>query len=283
MKKMMVLFLLLNLSVFSTDQNFGNLVKNMPGLESYSFRNSFAKDVALTLDTIKSMGLVNLELAGLYGKTPEKMRKMLDERGMVCTSFSAGYGQVINKTDSIASIAKILGASYIMVAWIPHDNKIGFTLNDAQKAVGDFNRTGKILKNKYGITFCYHNHGYEFQPYKNGTYFDYIVVNTKPAHVSFEMDVLWVVHPGADPVALLNKYKKRFKLMHLKDLRKGVVGDFTGNTALENDVALGTGQIDIKSIMKVAKKTAIKHFYIEDESPDVTRQVPVSIAFLKSL
>jgi hypothetical protein len=31
-------------------------------------------------------------------------------------------------------------------------------------------------------------------------------------------------------------------MMHLKDLRKGVKGDFSGGTPVENDVALGTDQ-----------------------------------------
>jgi hypothetical protein len=33
---------------------------------------------------------------------------------------------------------------------------------------------------------------------------------------------------GADPAKLLLKYPNRWKLMHLKDLRKGVKGDLQG-------------------------------------------------------
>ncbi len=72
--------------------------------------------------------------------------------------------------------------------------------------------------------------------------------------------------------------------MHVKDLRKGVTGDFTGSTPVANDVALGTGQIDVAAVIKAAKKySAIKYFYIEDESNDVNIQVPQSIAFLNGL
>jgi len=48
-------------------------------------------------------------------------------------------------------------------------------------------------------------------------------------------------------------------------------------------VALGTGQIDIPSIIKAAKKAHVKHYYIEDESSNIDAQVPQSIAYLKSL
>jgi len=66
-------------------------------------------------------------------------------------------------------------------------------------------------------------------------------------------------------------------------LRKGVEGNLSGNTPKENDVALGTGQLDIPAILKAAKKAGIKHYYIEDESPVYYKQVPQSITYLKSL
>ena len=81
-----------------------------------------------------------------------------------------------------------------------------------------------LLKEQYGLEFCYHNHGYEFQPYEQGTYYDYIVSHTNPEFVSFELDILWAFHPGADPAALLKKYGSRIKLMHVKDLKKECEG-----------------------------------------------------------
>ncbi len=96
-------------------------------------------------------------------------------------------------------------------------------------------------------------HGYEFQPYENGTLLDYIIKNTNPEYVSFEMDIFWMHFGGGDPVALLKKYGNRWKLMHLKDMRKGIQKDLTGLTSPENDVPLGTGEIDIPGILKEAK------------------------------
>jgi sugar phosphate isomerase/epimerase len=130
---------------------------------------------------------------------------------------------------------------------------------------------------------CYHTHGYEFQPYENGTLMDYLITKSNPEYVSFEMDILWVQFGGGDPVALLKKYGNRWKLMHLKDLKKGVKKDLTGSTSQENDVALGTGEIDIPGVLREAKKIGIKHYFIEDESSRITTQVPQSIQYLRSL
>jgi sugar phosphate isomerase/epimerase len=71
--------------------------------------------------------------------------------------------------------------------------------------------------------------------------------------------------------------------MHLKDLRRGVVGDLTGGTAQENDVALGDGQLDLRAILEAAHDSAVEHYYIEDESPSIQSQVPRSIEYLASL
>lgn len=258
-----------------------NVFTQTPGMVSYTYRNSFSKDVAATLDTIKALGISNMEFSNLFGKTAADLRKLLDERGMNCSSFGVQYPDLQNKLAEVGDNAKTLGASYVRVAWVPH--KGPFTLELAKQTAAEFNSFGKQLKEQFGLTFCYHNHGYEFEKHQDGTLMDYLIQNTDPRYVSFEMDILWTFFPGVDPAALLKKYPSRFKLMHLKDLRKGVAGNLSGGTPVENDVALGTGQLDLPAILKAAQKSAIEHYYIEDESPSYAKQVPQTIAYLKSL
>ncbi|MCF0074333.1 sugar phosphate isomerase/epimerase [Dyadobacter sp. CY261] len=257
------------------------LFPDEPGMVSYTFRASLSKDVAATLDTIKALKVTDMEFSSLFGKTAPEIRKALDERGMKCSSFGVGYDDALNKTQEVGNNAKALGANYVRVAWVPH--KGPFTLEMAEKTVADFNKIGKQLKDEFGLTFCYHNHGYEFEKHGDGTLMDYIIQNTDPKYVSFELDMLWTYFPGQDPAALLAKYPGRFKLMHMKDLKKGITGNLSGGTPVENDVALGTGQIDIPAVLKAARKAGVKHYYIEDESPSYAKQVPQSIAYLKSL
>ena len=196
-------------------------------------------------------------------------------------STGTGYEQLVKDPQGVANTAKILGSRYVMTAWIPHQRG-AFNLDNAKKAVEDFNAAGKVLKEN-GITFCYHVHGFEFQPYEKGTLLDYMIKNTNPEYVSFEMDILWIYFGGGDPVGLLKKYGGRWKLLHVKDLKKGTPKDLTGGTSQENDVTLGTGEIDVAGVIREANKLGIKHFFIEDESSRVNTQVPQSIAYLKSL
>ncbi|GAB2587457.1 sugar phosphate isomerase/epimerase family protein [Spirosoma areae] len=252
-----------------------------PGMVSYTYRNSFQKNVAATLDTVKALGITDMEFSNLFGKTAAELRQLLDDRGMKCSSFGVSYGDALNKTQEVGQNAKTLGAQYVRVASIPHSGP--FTLDMAKKTVADFNQIGKRLHDEYSIAFCYHNHGFEFEKHETGTLYDYIVQQTDPQYVSFELDILWTVYPGQDPVALLTRYGSRYKLMHLKDLRKGIVGNLSGGTPVENDVALGTGQINLPAVLKAARNAGVQHYYIEDESNSIATQVPQSILYLKTL
>lgn len=258
----------------------GNPQFTEPGVVSYTFRHQFEEDVSGTLDLIKGMGLTNIEFSSLFGTTANELRAMLDERGLICTSFGVGYDALVNDTEQVIQNAQTLGAKYIRVAWIPHDAP--FSIEDTKRAATDFNRAGKKIR-EAGLYFAYHNHGYEFRPYDNGTLFDYLVEHTNPEYVSFEIDLLWVAHPGADPVKLLKQYPDRFTLMHLKDLKKGAKNDFSGSAPEEYDVRLGTGQIDFPAVMEAAKNTNIEYYYIEDESSEVIERVPKSFAYIKEV
>jgi sugar phosphate isomerase/epimerase len=250
------------------------------GVEAYTFRKSFPIDPAKTLDTIKMMGFTEME-GGANGLAPEEFRKLCDERGISIPSIGVGYEQLMRSPDSVIARAKILGAKFVMCAWIPHSKGI-LTLENAKQAVADFNHVGMILRAN-GLIFCYHAHGYEFQPYEGGTLLDYIFAHTEPANVSFEMDIMWMQFGGGDPVALLKKYGRRWKLIHLKDLRKGTPKNLTGLTGPENDVPLGMGEVDIPGVLKEARRLGIEHYFIEDESDHPNEQVPQSIDYLKGL
>ena len=257
------------------------LLSHPPGMVSYTYREPFKTDIPGTLDAIRKLGVHDIEFSNLFGATAAVIRRLLDERGMTCSSYGVGYEALIKSPDTVAADAKTLGARFVRVAWIPH--QAPFTADHARAAAADFNRVGRVLRERHSLTFCYHNHGYEFAPHGDGTLFDLLAAETDPADVAFEIDILWAHFGGADPAAVIERYGSRVKLLHLKDLRRGVPGDLSGRTSPENDVVLGAGQIDIPAVLKAARKAGVAHAYIEDESPLFAEQVPQSIAYLQSL
>lgn len=251
------------------------------GLQLYSFRTQFAKDVPGTMAKVKEMGFREAEIAGTYGLSLPDFRKLLDQNGIKAISTGASFDDLNNNVPKVLAEAKALGAKYVVCTWIPHATD-AFTLYEADRAIDVFNTAGKLLAQN-GITFCYHNHGYEFQTYKDGTFFDYLAENLDPKAVNFEMDVFWVKAPGYDPVALLQKYPKRFLLMHLKDRKPGTPDSNNGRSDVESNVTLGQGDVGIAAIMKQAKKSGVKHYFIEDESSRSMEQMVPSLAFLSGL
>jgi len=269
------------LALALTAQAFAADTTNAAGLQLYSLRSQFKlRGVPWTLDHVKEFGIKEVELAGTYDLTPEQFKAELEQRGLKAVSSHFPYARYKNDLDNVVKEAKTLGLKYAGCAWIDH--KDSFDEAECRDAIAVFNKAGEALA-KEGITMFYHAHGFEFEPYGDGTLLDLFLRETKPEFVSMQMDILWIIFPGQDPVKLLEKYSGRWKLMHLKDLKKGVATGFlTGKTDVSNDVTLGTGQMDWKAIFAAARKEGVQHYFIEDESPTSLEQIPNSLTFLRA-
>lgn len=284
--KKSILFLALSAVAMSGCEKSKEQVEHKPlytaaiGLAPYTFRRSWPNNLVATLDTVSSMGFTEIEGGGGNMDAAE-YKKLCDERGLSIPSMGAGYDALLNDIQAVIDRAKIYGAKYIMVAWIPHDGG-NFNFENARKAVADFNQIGEILAQN-GLKLAYHAHGYEFVQHGEGTLLDYIIQNTNPDNVCFEMDIFWIYFGGGDPAGLLRKYGDRWKLMHLKDMKKGHPRGHTGLTDEESNVALGQGELDIPGILRTAKEVGIEHYFIEDESSRIITQIPQSIEYLRSL
>jgi sugar phosphate isomerase/epimerase len=251
------------------------------GMQLYSLREMFGKNVPLALQTTRGFGFREVELAGTYGRTPAQFRVELLRAGLKPIASIVDYKFLDTAMDQAIADAKALGVQYLGTAGIPRAGQL--TEAEARKAAADFNRFGEVLA-KAGIKFFYHNHGFEFVPRGEETLFDLIVQETKPEFVTFEMDLFWTVHPGQDPVKLLKKYPNRWALMHVKDMKKGTAtGKLTGSEDVRNDVVVGSGQIDVAAALKAAQEIGVNHYFIEDESPSVVEQIPQSLRYLESL
>lgn len=254
-----------------------------PGLQLYSLRSQFKlRGVDWTLDQVKANGITTVELASGIPDIPiPELNEKLKARGLTAVSSHFSYKRWKDDLEGVVRDAKAMGIKYAGCAWIDH--KDDFDGVECRDAIATFNRAGDALA-KEGIKFFYHFHGFEFQPHGDGTLVDLFLKETNPDHVFAQMDVLWIVFPGRDPVQLLEKYPGRWVLSHLKDLKKGVAtGSLSGHTDVNNNVPLGQGQVDWKTFFKAASKAGIKYHLIEDESDSVLQQLPQHLEYVKNL
>ena len=252
------------------------------GLELYSFRTQAEKDLPAALALIRRFGIREVEVSRLYGHKAVDFRRMLDANGLKATSMMAGYDQLAADCDAVAADAHELGAEYVVCATLPHTHKY-LSIEDCDRAAPQLNRWGERFS-QVRLRCCYHTHGTEFQPFEDGTVFDALAKRTDPRYANFEMDIFWIVFGFQDPVKMLYRYRGRFPLMHVKDIRKGtVLGGSPGDVREEDSVPLGQGLVDIRAALRAAEKTGVVHYYIEDEAVDAAAQLPASLRYLKSL
>ncbi|MEZ4774855.1 MAG: sugar phosphate isomerase/epimerase [Bacteroidia bacterium] len=254
------------------------------GMQMGSLRELSRKDPALAYAKMKELGIREAEGGIRRGMDLEAYKQQLKKYKIKIIATGVGFDRLQNK-DSLQVVidnAKFIGAKYLVCYWIPHDGD-NFTFENMKTGVEVFNSAGKIISEN-GLTLCYHPHGYEFRPYEGeGTMFNYLMDQTNPAYVSFQMDVFWIKNPGQDPVALLKQYPDRWKMLHMKDRRIGTPNNLNGRQDVETNVVLGTGDVGIAEVVKTAKQLGIKHYLIEDESSRALEQVPKSVEYLRSV
>ena len=97
--------------LFNLNAQKGPSINGVPlGMVSYTYRQSLQKDMPTTLDSLKALKVYDMEFSSLFGKKATEIRKLLDERGMYCSSIGVSYQDALTKSDEVASNAKSLGA-----------------------------------------------------------------------------------------------------------------------------------------------------------------------------
>jgi sugar phosphate isomerase/epimerase len=252
------------------------------GLEIYSLRDNAERDLPGALALIRKLGFKEVEVPGFFGRSAIELRRLLDDNGLTATSMMADHDRLAKQLDSVIHDARTLGAEFVVCGTIPHRRK-HLTVEECKPAAQDLNRWGEALLSSH-LHCCYHTHGIEFDKTAQGTVFDTLVQDTDPKIANFEMDIFWIVYAYQDPVKLLRRHPHRFPLMHVKDLRKGTpLGGSPGDVLEEASVPLGQGLVDIPATLRAAQQSGVRHYYIEDEAVDASRQIPESLRYLASL
>lgn len=217
----------------------GVKVKKEIYLQLYSVRDDIKANYQATIDTVAKTGYTGVEAAGyneglFYGMTPADFKKSIEDAGLEVLSSHTGHPLAENTKDTnwdevwkwwdtAIQAHKDAGMKYLVVAWIPTPK----TLADLQAYCDYFNQIGEKC-NAAGIRFGYHNHNFEFTEIEGEMMYDYMLKNTDPAKVFFQMDVYWVVRGGQSPVDYFNAYPGRFEILHIKDNKElgqsGMVG-----------------------------------------------------------
>lgn len=257
----------------TSEENAAKVKKNVY-IQLYSVRDDIKADFKSTVKSVANIGYKGIEAAGynegkFYGLTPEEFKKEIEATGMQVLSSHAGrpladkvaetnWDEVWKWWDTAIAAHKAAGMKYIVVAWIPTPK----TLADLKVYCDYFNQIGEKC-NAAGIRFGYHNHNFEFTEIEGQTMYDYMITNTDPKKVFFEMDVYWTMRGGKSPVDYFKKYPGRFEILHIKDEKE-----------------LGqSGMVGFDAIFRNAETAGMKYMVVEVERYDYTPLESVKMSY----
>lgn len=268
------------------------------GVQLYTVRDQMEKNFAGTLERVAQIGYQEVEFAGYFGHAAEEVRALIDRLGLRAPSVHVGLEELRQDLSGQLRTARIIGNEYLTVpalaqAFTGEPMDLAFW----QRTAEEFNRLARRTREE-GIGFAYHNHWFEFDPLSDGrTGWDVLVDETDPELVSFELDLLWTVFAGHDPVQLFQRSPGRYVMWHVKDMRdlqdarrlaasSGDLGEFMRVT-MSRLSAVGTGEIDFRRIFAHAREAGLRHFFVENDaapnSPSSLADIEVSYDNLRQL
>jgi len=223
-------------------------------LQLYTIRNSTASDLTGAFSELQRIGYSNVELAGLYGKSTSEIKTFFADYGIKPISAHVGLSEV--ESDTIGNTIKTyqdLNVDTLIVPWVEE------SLRKGPKGYGPLaeklNAAGELL-NEYGITFGYHNHGFEFEDTFEGQIaLEWLIANTDPSLITFEVDTGWAVIAKTDPVAFIKKHATRISLLHVKDV------EADGHTF----APVGTGILPLDGIVEAAVSAGVRYLIVEQD------------------
>jgi sugar phosphate isomerase/epimerase len=264
------------------------------GLQLYTLGEAPYRDLDGTLQAVAKIGYRTVETVGLMRHTASQLRAALDRAGLSCPSAhvplqsdGGGGPTLAGDVGRLAADMHRLGVKYVVVPILPVPQRLGeprkgedglqflsrasreMTADDWRRTAAQLNEKGAALKRE-GLKLAYHNHNVEFAKHGSKTAYDLLLDNTDPDAVWFEMDVGWVAAAGVDPIRLLRAHRRRFRLMHVKDMKASTVP----NNAFKMDPAdVGSGSLDWKSILPVGYEVGVRYYYVEQEPPFVGARI----------
>ena len=266
-------------------------------LQLYSVRDDLANDFEGTLRKVKALGYEGVEFAGLYGNTPENIRKLLKEIGLAPVSAHVPFVELMadpqGMVNAYAEIGcKFIAIPYLMPEYRPNAEKFSEVIEGAKVL-------GKAAKER-GLVLLYHNHDFEFEKI-NGEYaLDVLYQSVNADLLQTEIDTCWVNVAGEDPAAYVQKYAGRSPVVHLKDFvmpgkrpakMYELIGIQDDKKASEDEVfefrPLGLGAQNFPKILQACQAAGSKWGVVEQDRPSMGKTAmecaEASIKYLASI
>lgn len=254
--------------------------KGRIGIQLYSVKDELSKDFEGTLRKLSAMGYSSIEPYGFdgdkfFGRTMKELSNLVKDMGMTVSGTHTGSGILPEDTNAkewdfwkkcIASI-KSGGGKWAVQAGFPGAK----TTDDLKRIAAHFNRVGEVCR-KGGVKFAFHNHYNEFKKIEGEVILDFLIKNTDPKPVSFQLDLGHTVNGGGDCVRYLRDFPGRIRLWHASDF----------DAVSRKYTEAGKGSVPYPALFDLAESTGLEQLTVEQETKgDIFASCKVDFDYLK--
>jgi sugar phosphate isomerase/epimerase len=212
-----------------------------------------ASDLPGTLSAVASLGYANVEFAGYFGRSPREISTILQACNLNAPAVHVPPQALLDQPELTLDTAAEAGHEYVVLPWWeqPLRNPDGY-----RQLAELLNHAGSLAQER-GLSLAYHNHDFEFIANAEWVPYDFLLGETDPTLVAFELDLYWAVSSDRDPLQLINSHHARFPLLHAKDMA------LSGN---ETDI--GNGQMDFASLLGDLTHDSVSYIFVERDEPE---------------
>ncbi|MEM6552478.1 MAG: sugar phosphate isomerase/epimerase [Planctomycetota bacterium] len=219
-------------------------------LQMYTVRDTVAdQGPAKVFDALRTIGYQAVELAGDYGLSAAELKAMLDDNGLSVVASHVAYNAIRDNLSKVIDDTHTLGHTHVVCPWLDASLQTPDGYLGVARMLGD----AESHPDAQGLTFCYHNHDFEFRTLDDGRRgIDIMFSQPGP---SSELDLYWVAKGGDDPAVWMDRLKGRLPLLHMKDM------DASGGFA-----PVGTGTLDLQKLTDLAPSVGAQALIVEQDS-----------------
>ncbi|MBW4038726.1 MAG: sugar phosphate isomerase/epimerase [Acidobacteria bacterium] len=249
------------------------------GVQLYSIRQLAALNLPSALQHIRAIGYTQVEFFWQQYTVPAKqLRTMVQDAGLTAPSGLFHFAEL----ESRIPYASDLGLTYMVCPEIP--KQYTASPQAMQRAGAEFNRIGENVRSA-GMHLAFHNANPEFAPFHHTNLFTLLMDNTDPHLLGLEIDCYWAIQAGQDVLSMLNKYRDRIHLLHLKDRTASAHTSYIQEPPPGHFADVGSGTIAWRPILEQARAQGIRYFFVDqDGSPNPPLQsLQASFTYLHSL